>query len=51
MEILEATKVTKKVRGLVSSGTVIVVEGAVEAFSVNFWPNLGGHLDLFSFLY
>ena len=49
--MLEVSKVVKQVRGLVSSRTVVVVEGVVEAFSVNFRPNLVSHLDSFSFLH
>ena len=40
MEMLEVSKVMKWVKGLVSFGTVVAAEGAVEAFLVNFWPNL-----------
>jgi ribosomal protein L35AE/L33A len=50
MEMLEVFEVMKQVEGLVSSGTVVAVEGAVGAFSVNFRPNLVGRLDLFFFL-
>ena len=50
MEMLAVSKVMKLVQRLVSSRTVVVVEGVVEAFSVNFRPNLASHLDSFSFL-
>ena len=36
MEMLEVSEVTKRVRGLVSSGTVVTTECAMEAFSVDF---------------
>jgi hypothetical protein len=51
MEMLEVSKVMKWVRGLVSSGTVVAIKGTARAFSVNFWPNLVGYLDSFSFLH
>ena len=38
--MLEVSEVVKRVRGLVSSRTIVVVEGAVRAFLVNFQPNL-----------
>ena len=50
MEMLEVSEVMKWVGGLVSSRIVVVAEGAVEAFLVNFWPNLVSRLDLFSIL-
>jgi len=48
--MLEVSEVVKRVRGLVSSRTIVVVEGAVRAFLVNFQPNLVGCLNSFSFL-
>jgi hypothetical protein len=51
VEMLEVSKVTKWVEGLVSSGTVATARCAVEAFLVNFRPNLVSHLDSFSFLH
>ena len=38
MEILEAAKVAKQVRGLVSSGTVVTTECTVVAFLAIFQP-------------
>ena len=35
-EMLEVSKATKRVEGLVSFGTVVMTKCAVEAFSVNF---------------
>lgn len=51
MEMLEVSKIMKRVRGLVSSRTLVAIEGTVEAFSVNFRPNLVSHLDLLPFLH
>jgi hypothetical protein len=48
--MLEDFEVMNWVRGLVSSRTIVAAEGVVEAFLVNFWPNLVSRLDLFSFL-
>ena len=50
MKMLEASKVTKRIGELVSSRTVVIVECAVEALSVNLWPNLVSRLDSFSVL-
>jgi hypothetical protein len=50
MEMLEVSEVVKRVRGLVSSRTVVTTECVVEAFSANFRPNLVSRLDSFSFL-
>ena len=51
MEMPEVSKVVKRVRGLVSSSTVVTVECAVEAFLVNLRPNLVSRLDSFSVLH
>jgi hypothetical protein len=51
MEMLEVSEVVKWIRGLVSSRTIVMAECAVEAFSMNFRPNLVRGLDSFSFLH
>jgi hypothetical protein len=50
LEMLEVSEVTKRVEGLVSSGTIAMARCAVEAFLANFRPNLVSRLDSFSFL-
>jgi hypothetical protein len=49
--MLKVSEVVKRVRGLVSFGTVVAAEGTVEAFLANFQPNLVSRLNLFSFLH
>lgn len=49
-KMLEASEVTKRIGEVVSSRTIVTAEGAVEAFSANFQPNLVSHLDPFPFL-
>jgi hypothetical protein len=48
-EALNATKVTKRVGGFVSSRTVVTAECVVEAFLVTHQPNLVSCPGLFSF--
>ena len=47
MGTLEADEVMKRVAGLVTPATVVVVWNAVEAFSANYRPNLVSPLFLF----
>ena len=49
VEMFEAAKVARWVRGLVSSGTIVMAKRMVEVFSANFWPNLVSHLGSFPF--
>ena len=51
MEIIEAAKVAKQVRGLVSSRIVVTTECTVEAFLVIFWPKLVSSPGSFLFSY
>lgn len=50
MEKLEASKVARRVTGLVSFETIVSVRNVVQAFSANFLPNLVSRLDLLCFL-
>jgi hypothetical protein len=44
MEMLEASKVMKRVTRLITPVTVVVVENAMEAFSATYRPNLVSRL-------